>query len=70
MNRFLDRMSAIMETPVGPETRFREIEGWSSLMGFGVLVALENDFGRRMTIEEFQRHETIGELALSCGITA
>ena len=68
MNEFLDRMSAILETPVTAETRFREVEGWSSLMGFGILVTLENDYGRRMMIDEFQKIQTIAELALACGV--
>lgn len=69
MNEFLDRMSAILETPVTAETRFREVEGWSSLMGFGILVTLENDYGRRMMIDEFQKMQTIAELAAACGVT-
>ena len=68
MNEFLDRMSAILETPVTAETRFREVEGWSSLMGFGILVTLENDYGRRMMIDEFQKMQTIGDLAAACGV--
>ena len=68
MNEFLDRMSAILEAPVGAETRFREVECWSSLMGFGILVTLENDYGRRMMIDEFQKMQTIGDLAAACGV--
>ena len=68
MNEFLDRMSAILETPVTAETRFREVEGWSSLMGFGILVTLENDDGQRMMIDEFQKIQTIAELAAACGV--
>ena len=68
MNEFLDRMSAILETPVRAETRFREVEGWSSLMGFGILVTLENDYGRRMMIYEFQTMQTISDLAAACGV--
>lgn len=68
MNEFLDRMSAILETPVKAETRFREVEGWSSLMGFGILVTLENDYGRRMMIDEFQTMQTISDLATACGV--
>ena len=68
MNEFLDRMSAILETPVTAETHFREVEGWSSLMGFGILVTLENDYGRRMMIDEFQKMQTIAELAAACGV--
>ena len=68
MNEFLDRMAAILETPVTAETRFREVEGWSSLMGFGILVTLENDYGRRMMIDEFQKMQTIAELAAAYGV--
>lgn len=68
MNEFLDKMSAILETPVTAETRFREVEGWSSLMGFGILVTLENDYGRRMMIDEFQTMQTISDLATACGV--
>ena len=68
MNEFLDRMSAILEAPVTAETRFREVEGWSSLMGFGILVTLENDYGRRMMIDEFMTLETISDLAAACGV--
>ena len=68
MNEFLDRMSAILEAPVKAETRFREVPGWSSLMGFGILVTLENDYGRRMMIDEFLKMETIADLAAACGV--
>ena len=67
MNAFLDRMSSVLETPVTAETRFREVEGWSSLMAFGVLVVLENDYGRRMDLAEFANINTVGELAKAAG---
>ena len=68
MSKFLDRMSAVLETPVLPDTRFREVEGWSSLMAFGILVTLENDYGRRMDLGEFATMTTIGDLAGACGL--
>ena len=61
-------MSAILEAPVTAETRFREVTGWSSLMGFGILVTLENDYGRRMMLDEFQTMQTLAELAAACGV--
>ena len=68
MNEFLDRMSSILETPVTAATRFREVEGWSSLMAFAILVTLENDYGRCMMIDEFNAQETVGDLAAACGL--
>ena len=69
MNKFLDRMSAVLEAPVTAETRFREVEGWSSLMAFGILVTLENDYGRRMDVAELETMKTVGDLAGACGLS-
>ena len=59
---FLDRMSSVLEAPATMATRFREAANWSSLMGFGILVTLENRFGRRMSVDEFLRCHTLGDL--------
>lgn len=59
---FLERLSDVLETSVTTETRFREVANWSSLMGFGILVTLENDFGRRMSVDEFLTCQTVGDL--------
>ena len=69
MSKFLDRMSAVLEAPVSSETRFREVAGWSSLMAFGILVTLENDYGRRMNLDELATMTTVGELADACGLS-
>lgn len=59
---FLDRLSDVLETPVTRETRFRDVANWSSLMGFGILVTLENDFGRRMSVDKFLTCHTVDDL--------
>lgn len=68
MNDFLDKMSQILEKPVTKDTLFREIEDYSSLKGFGILVTLENDYNREMNIDEFLTMSTIGELAAAAGV--
>ena len=68
MNEFLDKIAAVLEVPVEPETRFRDLADWSSLKAFGILVTLENDYGRPMTIDEFQQLNTISELAQAAGV--
>ncbi len=63
MELFLKRVADILDVPqVEPGTRFRETEGWCSLMAFGLLVMMENDYKRPLAIEEFMRMETVGEL--------
>lgn len=68
MEQFLNRMSGILEQPVELATRFRELPGWSSLMAFGILVTLENDYGKAYTITAFQKFETVGDLAKAAGL--
>ena len=68
LDDFISKMSTILEAPVNVETHFRDVDGWSSLIGFGILVTLENDFGRRMMIDEFLKMDTIGDLAAACAI--
>lgn len=68
MNQFLDRISSVLEQPVDTTTRFRELPGWSSLMAFGILVTLENDYGKAYTVAEFRSFETVGDLAKAAGL--
>lgn len=69
MPQFLARIAECLDRPsVGADCRFRETEGWSSLTAFSILVTLEQDFGRRMTVDELMGLETVGDLARACGI--
>ena len=63
MERFLQRAADILDVDtVTPETRFSEVPGWCSLMAFGLLVMMESDYSRELSIEEFMRIETLGQL--------
>ncbi len=35
---------------------------WSSLMGFGILVMLEEDYGYKMPVNDFLKAKTVGAL--------
>ena len=51
------------ETQLTPETEFRAATPyWSSLMGFGILVMLEEDYGQVMSVDDFMKAKTVGEL--------
>lgn len=66
MEHFLEEIAEILETEVeniSMETDFRkEIEDWSSMMGFAILVFLEDDYGVKMNVEEFLKKKTIQDL--------
>lgn len=63
MERFLSRVADVLDIPAATmETRFRETPGWCSLMAFGLLVMMENDYRTPLSIGEFMEIETAGEL--------
>ena len=69
MEEFLAKVAEILEIPaVTPELDFRTIEDWDSMKGFMLLVMLENDYGRPMTVETFLQTKTVGDLARAAGV--
>jgi acyl carrier protein len=69
MEEFLSKVAEILEIPSAtPELDFRTVDEWDSLKGFMLLVMLENDYGRPMTVERFLQTNTVGELARAAGL--
>ena len=64
MKEFLDKVAAVLEVPsVTPDTDFRAVEGWCSLMAFGLMVMLEQNYGKTLTVDDFQALRTVADLA-------
>ena len=62
-NAFYDSVAQVLEVgEVGFDTAFRDVPGWSSLQGFGLLVLMENDWSAPITIPRLQEIKTVGEL--------
>ena len=69
MEEFLAKVAEILDIPsVTPELDFRTVEDWDSMKGFMLLVMLENDYGRPMTVETFLETKTVGDLARAAGL--
>lgn len=63
MSSFLESIAGVLETPsVRPDDKFREVEGWSSLMAFGLLVTMENEWNAPMTVDDLAKCETVRDL--------
>ena len=55
MNDFLDRVANILETPsVTEDLEFRSVRGWGSMMGFALFIMLEDEYGVKLTPEQFR----------------
>ena len=60
MNDFLAKVADVLEVEsVTPETDFRQVEGWCSLKAFGLLVTLDQEYGKQMGIDEFLQFRTV-----------
>jgi len=63
---FIEKISEILEVEpetLTPKADFRnEIPFWDSLKGFGIIVLIEEDYGKKLTVEEFLEQKTIGDL--------
>ena len=63
MNKFETAVSDVLEVDeVSLDTRFRETEAWCSLMAFGLLVMMENDWSAPIDINKFLTLHTVRDL--------
>lgn len=70
MDKFLELAADVFEVEpdeITMETVFRdEIDGFSSLVGFALIVMMEDEYGVRVPVEEFLECKTIGDLYRKC----
>ena len=70
MEKFLELVAEVFEVEpdeISMDTVFREeIEGFSSLVGFSLIVMMEDEYGVRVPVNEFLECKTIGDLYKKC----
>ncbi len=71
MQQFLERVAEVLEVPsVTADFAFRSAPGWSSLMGFALLVMFEQTYGVRISVDDFLKLQTVADLARAAGVAA
>ncbi|MBO5642715.1 MAG: acyl carrier protein [Kiritimatiellae bacterium] len=66
---FLSEMGIVLENSnVNFETVLADIDGWCSLMAFSVLIMLECKFSAVLSITEFVKCKTIGDVAVAAQV--
>lgn len=71
MQQFLERIAEVLEVPsVTPDFEFRSAPGWSSLMGFALLILLDQEHHVKLSVEEFMKLNTVADLANAAGVNA
>lgn len=59
---FLEQFDDVVTTEVTPDTRFREIEGWTSLVALMVITMIDEEYGITITGDDMRSTSTISEL--------
>lgn len=69
MNRFLELVADIFEIDskeLTLDTVFRELDDFSSLVGYSLIIMMEEEYGVRVSVDEFIKCETLGDLYKKC----
>jgi acyl carrier protein len=62
VNRFADCFNQTSASEFKPETKFRNLEEWGSMMALIVIAMIDADFGKTITSEDLKNAGTIESL--------
>lgn len=69
MDKFLELVAEIFEVEpeeITMDTVFRELEGFCSMVGFSLIIMMEDEYGVAVSVDEFLKCKTIGDLYQKC----
>ncbi len=70
MENFIELVAEVFEVEpedITMDTVFREeIEGFSSLVGFSLIVMMEDEYGVKVSVDEFLQCKTVWDLYKKC----
>ena len=70
MENFIELVAEVFDvdpSEISMDTVFRkDVEGFSSMTGFALLVMMEDEYGVKMPVDDFLKCETVGDLYRHC----
>ena len=69
MDKFLELVAEIFEVEpkeISMDTVFRELEGFGSMVVFSLIIMMEDEYGVAVSVDEFLKCKTIGDLYQKC----
>ncbi len=69
MEQFLELVADVFEVEpeeITMDTVFRDMEDFSSLVGFSLIVMMEDEYDTKVSVDEFMECNTIGDLYKKC----
>lgn len=66
INNFIEKVAEVMDdmeiTALTPDTRFRELDEWSSLSALGLIAMVDEEFDVELRGDEIKNSETIQDI--------
>ena len=69
MEKFLELVAEIFEVEtdeISMDTVFRDLDDFSSMVGFSLIIMMEDEYGVKVSVDEFMECNTIGDLYKKC----
>lgn len=69
MDKFLELVADIFEVDskeLTLDTVFRNLDDFSSLVGYSLIIMMEEEYGVRVSVDEFMECNTLGDLYKKC----
>ena len=69
MEKFLELVAEIFEVEtdeISMDTVFRDLDDFSSMVGFSLIIMMEDEYDTKVSVDEFMECITIGDLYKKC----
>lgn len=69
MEKFLELVAEIFEVEtdeISMDTVFRDLDDFSSMVGFSLIIMMEDEYDTKVSVDEFMECNTIGDLYKKC----
>lgn len=62
IQHFAEQLDDTDVNELTPETKFRDLEEWSSIIGLSIILMVDAEYGITIGADDMKQAETIGEL--------
>jgi acyl carrier protein len=62
IQHFAEQLDDTDVNELTPETKFRDLEEWSSIIGLSIILMVDEEYGITIGADDMKQAETIGEL--------
>lgn len=62
IQHFAEQLDETDVNELTPETKFRDLEEWSSIIGLSIILMVDEEYGITIGADEMKQAQTIGDL--------